>query len=123
MIITGLVNRLKERRKPPRKASSVTKAIVKKEEPKKPAINQNQVEIPAGEDNTSFERHNRLLSIEYSKTKRNEANVKELMKISFAMRRNDILENGHSFDILQKYPFLQIHEHVRYTYLKMSFCM
>ena len=35
--------------------------------------------------------------------------------MSFAMRRNDILENGHNFNIPQKYPFLQQLEHVRYN--------
>ena len=37
------------------------------------------------------------------------------MKISYAMRRNDILENGHTFSIIEKYPFLQTTEHVRYN--------
>lgn len=52
-------------------------------------------QVPSGEDNTSFERHNRLLSIEYTKVKKNETIVKELMKVSYAMQQNDILENGH----------------------------
>ena len=106
---------MKERRKPPRKNHSVTQGatVKKEEEPKRPAISQTQIEILPGEDNTSFERHNRLLSIECTKAKKNETIVKELMKISYAMRRNDILENGHTFSILEKYPFLQTPEHVR----------
>ena len=62
-----------------------------------------------------FERHNRLLAMEYSKSKSNVGNVEEL--ISFAMQRNDILENGHDFNIPQKHPFLQHSEaeHVRYN--------
>ena len=63
----------------------------------------------------SFERHNRLLAMERTKPKSNVGKVKELMKMSFAIRRNDILENGHNFNILQKYPFLQESEHVRYS--------
>ena len=35
------------------------------------------------------------------------------MKLSYAMRRNDILENGHTINLLEKYPFLQTLEHVR----------
>ena len=73
------------------------------------------IQVPPGEDKTSFERHNRLLSMEYTRPKKNETIVKELMKVSYAMRRNDILENGHTFSIIEKYPFLQRPEHVRYN--------
>ena len=61
----------------------------------------------------SFERHNRLLAIEYSKTKRNKTFVKEFMKLSYTMRRNDVVENGHTINLLEKYPFLQTKEHAR----------
>ena len=106
---------MKERRRTKKERSTIqTPTTIKKEAPKKPVVSQNLVAVPAGEDITSFERHNRLLAIEYSKSKSNVGNVKELMKISFAMRRNDILENGHNFNIAQKYPFLQHSEHVRY---------
>ena len=82
---------MKERRKlhVPRKAHFET-ATAKKENPK---TSQNPIEVPAGEDQTSFDRHNRLLAIEFSKMKRNETVAKELMKITYAMHRNDILEN------------------------------
>ena len=116
---------MKERRKPhvPRKAHSET-ATAKKENPKRPATSQNPIEVPAGEDQTSFDRHNRLLAIEFSKTKRNETVAKELMKITYAMRRNDILENGHTINLLDKYPFLQTLEHVRNRHeLNPSFYM
>jgi len=73
------------------------------------------IQVPPGEDKTSFERHNRLLYIEYTKTKKNETIVKELIKISYAMKWNDMLENGHTFSILEKYSFLQTSEHVRYN--------
>ena len=113
-IVTGLSNRLKERRKPhvPKKPHSETQPMTKIEKPKRPAISQNQLVVPAGEDQTSFARHNRLLAIEFSRTKRNETVAKELMKMSYEMRRNDILENGHTINVLEKYPFLQTIEHV-----------
>lgn len=103
---------MKERRRP-KKDRPTIQTTIKKETPKKPTVSQNLIAVPAGEDITSFERHNRLLAMEYSKSKSNVGNVKELMKISFVMRRNDILENGHNFNIPQKYPFLQHSEHVR----------
>jgi len=43
------------------------------------------------------------------------------MKLSYTMRRNDTLENGHKFSILEKYPFLQSPEHVRYKNLNLNF--
>ena len=106
---------MKEKRRPKKERPTIQTPTTtfKKEVPKKPAVSQNLITVPTGEDITSFERHNRLLAMEYSKSKSNAGNVKELMKISFAMRRNDILENGHNFNIAQKYPFLQHAEHVR----------
>ena len=65
----------------------------------------------SSEDSTSFERHNRILILEYAKAHPNVATVKELMKTTFAMRRRDILSEGHKFDI-GKYPFLQAPDHV-----------
>ena len=111
---------MKERRKPPRKQKS-TKATVtiKKEEPKKPALGKSLVPVPDGEDDTSFDEHNKLLkayaesSSKPSSKKRNEANVKDLMEMSFAMRRNDILLKGDSFQTLKKYPCLKSPQHVR----------
>ena len=73
-----------------------------------PAVN--SLEIPSVPNSTSFERHNRTLKMEYSKSNPNSAVVKELMKITFAMRRRDILSDGAG-DI-GKYPFLQTPEHV-----------
>ena len=35
------------------------------------------------------------------------------MKLSYPMRRNDIVENGHTINLLEKYPFLQTKEHAR----------
>ena len=107
---------MKERRKTPRKNRSAIQTTIKKlEQPKKPMINGTLIQVPPGEDKTSFWRHNRLLSMEYTRPKTNEAIVKELMKVSYAMRRNDILENGHTFSITEKYPFLEKPEHVRHN--------
>ena len=44
------------------------------------------------------------------------------MKISYPMRRNDILENGHTFSIIEKYLFLQTPEYVRYN-IQNSACI
>ena len=55
---------MKERRKTPRKNRSATQTTVKKvEQPKKPMIIGTLIQVPPGEDITSFERHNRLLSM------------------------------------------------------------
>jgi len=63
--------------------------------------------IPAGEDQTSFDRHNRVLQLQFSKSNRNGAIIKELMDITYPMRRREIIETGHLFDIKKKFPFLQ----------------
>ena len=68
--------------------------------------------IPDGEDQTSFDRHNRVLKAEYSKPNPNVKMVQELMKITFPKRRRDILSEGHSFDPLKKYLYLQQPSHV-----------
>ncbi len=71
-------------------------------------------EIPPGEDETSFKRHNKLLSIEYKKSKPNMAVVTSLMERTYAYRRIDILENSTDInEILSKYPFLQNLDQVR----------
>ena len=114
-IIVGLKNRFKERRrtKKPRTPKAESTEVLLSLQPKKgPATNKLEVPaIPPGEDNTSFERHNRILKLEYAKANPNVATVKELMKTTFAMRRRDILSEGHKFDI-GKYPFLQEPGHV-----------
>jgi len=68
--------------------------------------------VPTGEDSTSFDHHNHILQLQFSKMNRNEAIVKELMEMSFPMRRRDIITSSHLFDIKRKYPFLQEPEHV-----------
>ena len=68
---------------------------------------------PVGEDGNSFKRHNKLLTNEYHKKVRNEAVVKDVMDVSYAMRRADILQNPENVkSILIRYPFLQEHDQV-----------
>ena len=115
----GLVNRFKERRrnKKPRKAPSEDQNIVEVTA----ASTKRKVKafelppIPSGEDETSFERHNRVLKSEYTKTNPNIHTVQELMKLTFPMRRRDILSQGHTYDPLKKYPYLQQPGHVSYN--------
>ena len=64
-------------------------------------------DIPAGED-VSFERHNRILRTEWSKTNRDAMLVEELMNRTFAMWRREIVENPCDVQSLfKKFPFLQ----------------
>lgn len=119
-IVLGL-NRFKERRRT-KKPHTATKspseeADQKPHPPKGPAMKALELPpIPVGEDETSFERHNRVLKLEYTKPHPSIATVKELMKTTFAMRRTDILSEGHKFDV-GKYPFLQLPDHVSVVFL------
>ena len=115
--MTGLNNRLKQRRRP-NKLRQVRRAGERLVPPvkKSPSIKALEVsEVPDGEDDTSFDRHNRVLKTEYSKPSKNVTNVKQLMKITYPMRRREILSNGHSKDYnpVELYPFLQDPKHVR----------
>ena len=61
-----------------------------------------------GEDMASFARHNSQLKTEARKTKPNRSMVKELMSISFAMRRNNTIEDPKPLnEVLIQYPFLK----------------
>ena len=82
---------------------------------KKPKLEQ---PIPAGEDSTSFSRHNRLLLSESMKNHPNRAVVLEAMKLSFVMRRNDIVTSRPPIpELLEKYPFLGDMNEVNRLYL------
>ena len=75
-----------------------------------------------GEDKFSFSQHNKLLKAELSKSKPNKI-ISEIMDLSFAMRRQDIVNNGYTgvsalFDI---YPALQDYEQVRHFNFKILF--
>lgn len=115
-IVKGLQGRFKEfrRDKKPRKESKQVSSQQVHIKPKVPCGKEQDVPaIPAGEDESSFERHNRTLKAEYSKANQNGMMVDELMDRTFAMRRQDILAQGHSYDPVSKYPFLQVPDQVR----------
>ena len=64
-------------------------------------------ERPAGEDEVSFARHNRRIKAESIKPHPNRGIVKELMKVIYAIRREDINDNCKTVvEILNDYPFL-----------------
>lgn len=67
------------------------------------------LDVPDGEDETSFERHNKLIRTELAKKgKGKKAVLDDLIYQSFAMRRKDISNNiRHSQVLLEKYPFLK----------------
>ena len=106
-IVKALENRFKERRrkKKPRKVKPESAEIAA------PPTRKLKVfelpPVPEGEDQTSFERHCRVLKAEFGKPNPNVKTVQHLMTITFPMRRRDILSEGHTFDPLKKYPFLQ----------------
>ena len=70
--------------------------------------------VPPGEDRVSFQRHRKVLQVEYAKKGNgNKQVVADLMDRTFAQRRADILE--HDYDILalfNNYPFLQNNDEV-----------
>lgn len=71
-------------------------------------------EVPAGEDVISFGRHNKAIQVELAKKGGcNRTVVKELVSVSFAMRRQDIREHSyHIKDVLKKYSFFKEQEFV-----------
>lgn len=77
--------------------------------PKYPGSTLPAMVIPDGEDATSFARHNKIIKMEYAKReKKNNMVIRDLVKQSFAMRRQDITKNpSHAQVILEKYPFLK----------------
>ena len=112
-IVVGLKNRFKERRrlKKPRKPPELHFSKPQKS----PAVKIHDLpDIPAGEDETSFERHNRVLNTEFTKPTPNASNVKQIMQLTYAMRRREILSLGHTkdYNALRKFPFLQVPYHV-----------
>ena len=60
-----------------------------------------------GEDEESFRRHNRFLAAEYKKARPNLVTVRQLMCVTFAMRRADIESSERPVsDLFAEYPFL-----------------
>ena len=103
-IVQGLRYCFKERWRT-KKPRSATKCNTSVDHPSKgPALKALELPpIPAGEDSTYFERHNRALKLEYAKPHPSVATVKKLMKTTFPMTR-DILSEGHKFDV-ENTPF------------------
>ena len=70
-------------------------------------------DMPTGEDEVSFERHNRVLQAEWKKSTRNAMVVEELMTRTFAFRRKKIVEHPSDVQmLLSTFPFLQQPEQV-----------
>lgn len=91
---------------------------------KSPGINRplSSPRIPAGEDGTSHERHNKALKNEWMKRRPNQVIVNELMEQSFAMRWVDLHSHEYDLDtIFGTYPFLQNSNQV--CTLNSLFCM
>ncbi len=63
--------------------------------------------IPPGEDEAPYERHNRVLCAEWGKASRNAAVIEQLMGLSFALRRRDIMKGMDLITIFSNFPFLQ----------------
>ena len=77
--------------------------------------------IPDGEDTVSFERHNRVLQSEWTKSSRNAVTIEQLMERTFPMRRRDILEESADVQAtFNRYPFLQDPDQVLEMHLPFS---
>ena len=124
-IVKALENRFKERRrkKKPRKIKQESVGIAAPPPPTRKLKAFELAEIPEGEDQTSFERHCRVLKAEYGKPNPNGKTGQQLMTLTFPMRRRDILSEGHTFDPLKKYPFLQQPSHVSTHILHVFSCI
>ena len=74
--------------------------------------------LPTGEDATSFARHNQKLKSEHIKPHPNKPVVQELMKVTFEMRRHDIVNNTkHLTQITEDYPFLKCPDEVSQVFM------
>ena len=74
-----------------------------------------------GEDEVSFQRHNKALQLEYKKTRPNPQVVRELMTTTFAMRRADLLSKAYDvLTVFEKYPFLNDVDQVLCCYVCTS---
>ena len=103
-------------RKPRPETPKIERSVIVK---KAPAGVQALPEIQPGEDDISFQRHNRVLQAEWSKVKRNVTVVEVLMEQIFPMRRQEILENSCNVQTLfKKFPFLQDSEQVIVAYVR-----
>ena len=72
---------------------------------------------PSGEDAASFARHNQKLKSEHTKAHPNKAVVQELMRVTFEMRRHDIINNTKRLtQITEDYPFLKCPDEVSFVF-------
>ena len=115
-IVVQLINRFKEFRRErkshntqPDAASSKRKQTdVAKKQPGDYSVIPT-VKIEEGEDEFSFQQHQKKLKAEHKKRQPDDSLVDDLMTRSFGMRRKDITENGYSGvqALFEVYPFLQ----------------
>ena len=69
-----------------------------------------------GEDDASHKRHLNMLSLEAKKVKPNEKSLQELMRRTFPIRRQDIVDNSIPIGtLLKQYPPLE-----KYRYVSIS---
>ena len=62
----------------------------------------------------SFECHNKMICAEYKKKSPNKAVVDELVNLSFAMRREDLLTTSSMCEVFTRFPFLKEEEEVHF---------
>ena len=111
-IVQTLIDRFKDMRrirKPvlKNKPTSTPEKPPSKKMPKRKSLTE-LPDVPTGEDEVSFERHNRVLQAEWKKSTRNMMVIEELMMRTFAFRRKKIVENPKDVQVLlSEYPFLQ----------------
>lgn len=81
-------------------------------------------DIPIGEDQTSFEKHNKVIRAEMKKTKGGNATVlKELVQLTYAMRRKDISTNPCDIShLFEKYQDIQLCKLSTCTWICMYIC-
>ena len=116
----ALKNRFKEFRRAPKPKGHTQspKPSPTQPKPKQPSKILDIPETPAGEDTTSFQRHNKAIKNEYAKPKRARKMVvlNELISRSYAMRRQDVMSHSYALqDILELYPFLKEPDQVFYN--------
>lgn len=107
----------------PRVSKTVPKPLGVKKKAPAPGINRplSSPTVPAGEDETSHERHNKALKNEWKKRRPNQIIVNELMEQSFPLRWSDLHNNAYDLDtIFAKYPFVQSSEQVCFNKCELS---
>lgn len=123
------MNRFKEFRRTPVKRGNSSANPKKSPRKKSPGNTQSpsQPWLASGEDSVSFERHNRVLRVEFSKTRRNQQVVADLMDRTFPFRRKAILEKVQDLDSLFKdFPFLQESDQVwcvHRGFMSVAYCL